>query len=388
MDKVNVQDGFTDTVHISGLNEQSQRSANEERKHFLHIFIPIWVVLLGISGYFFYKGKVTPIQSPSVSHLIKPTIRPQQFFLSLAVPSSTATVAGGELYVSGRTLPNTPVILYSDTDAASVDSDGQGQFESTIQVGEGGGVVRVVAYAQNGDEKSETITLTPNPTNTNVLGKSDSAPGLLKRIFSNDSALVVTETPKHTAPAAEFVPLGQLNVHMQADVKDIDAKSFLQNRLYRPTVSKIGVLKMKGILAHESSKSGGFAYGLALEKMNIRTSTSGASLSRHAIMGVITSIANGVITIAHPIQQDRVSTILYNASTVFSVKGVAHTTALDVAEGMRIVVIGIPSNDGLLAVRIHVVPGKTKEIIIRPPNATSGGSLLPSPKFVVPSAGT
>ncbi|OGG04887.1 hypothetical protein A2Z33_06315 [Candidatus Gottesmanbacteria bacterium RBG_16_52_11] len=81
-------------------------------------------------------------------------------FLALNTAGAT-TAVNGEILVSGRTLPNATVLIYTDADETSIESSGDGQFESTVIVGENGGLVRVTAFSDAGEETSETISVAP-----------------------------------------------------------------------------------------------------------------------------------------------------------------------------------------------------------------------------------
>ena len=113
-----------------------------------------------------------------------PTSTP--FFLNIYSPSNEINAVNGEVLISGKTLPNTTVLIYSDSDEASLESDADGKFEGTLLVNETGGLIKVTAFGDNGEEKSKTILLgQPNEISSigsNVLGKSDSAPGQIKAV--------------------------------------------------------------------------------------------------------------------------------------------------------------------------------------------------------------
>jgi len=77
--------------------------------------------------------------------------------LKLTSPTSGEQAVDGEIIVSGQTLPNTTVLVYTESDQTSVESDSSGLFETTITLGKGSNALTVTAFGDNGDESSQSI---------------------------------------------------------------------------------------------------------------------------------------------------------------------------------------------------------------------------------------
>ncbi|MDP3941847.1 MAG: hypothetical protein Q8Q49_06085 [bacterium] len=91
----------------------------------------------------------------------EPTQTVQSLFLNIDHPKDQDSAINGELLVSGKTLPHATVLIFTDSDDTSVESDDQGAFEGTVLLGSGESVVRVTAYDGNGNEKTQTLSVSP-----------------------------------------------------------------------------------------------------------------------------------------------------------------------------------------------------------------------------------
>lgn len=173
-----------------------------------------------------------------------------------------------------------------------------------------------------------------------------------------------------------------------------------QNDLSDPTVTpgkkrndehpKIGAGKLKNILddiENEGSEAAKKKFG-KINRLSFKEATGSSQSKRRAISGVITAIEKGVITLAHIIHRERITTILTDGSTVVHMKGNDAASIADLTVGMRIAVVGdiSSSQSGLLAKRIHVIPGKAVGVFDKHPLATPSGNLAtPSSTPIVSS---
>lgn len=358
---------FHNELIIPNVHEQDmhKHDTNIPRTSPLKLFLPIWLLLLGLSAYFLWSGKMrTSSELSQVESTIVPTTVPHLFFLSLASKGNVTSV-DGELVVSGRTLPNTPVVIYSEDDETSVESDGQGNFEGSVYVGEDGGLVQVIAYNDNGEQQEETLEIQPKQ-GVSVLGEHD-ARGQVRK---NTQEQVLPGKP-------DFVLDRQQIVRSKSEVTSDLATDFLQNRISERTERKLGAARIREMLSDGATNSAK-TRGRSLVAMDAKEASRGARLSRHAVMGVITELAPGVITLSHQVQRELVSVVLYNASTIFSVKGITNASAANLAVGMRITAVGLRSEEGLLAKLVHVIPGNATGVFNKAPVATVSATTFPT----------
>lgn len=74
--------------------------------------------------------------------------------LSLESPTDGELAVNDEILVSGKTLPNTTVVVFTENDETSFESDAAGYFESTIKLINGINQLVVTAFADDGQEKA------------------------------------------------------------------------------------------------------------------------------------------------------------------------------------------------------------------------------------------
>lgn len=152
---------------------------------------------------------------------------------------------------------------------------------------------------------------------------------------------------------------------------------------------KHGASELRDLLERVSSDSSQLDGNIGkVMKLKVRTASSSAQLKRHAVSGVITEVGDGVLTIAHLIHRDRVYTIFVDDLTVIAMKGKEAATFADLVVGQRIAAVGAPTDSGLLAKRIHVIPGKATGVFQKQPLATASGTLTTTPSATVAATST
>lgn len=165
-------------------------------------------------------------------------------------------------------------------------------------------------------------------------------------------------------------------------------RAFLSNRTTGKPLAKIGPAKLREYLMLEGTGSA-VVKQVKFERLTVREATPGAQMKRHAVSGVITELGQGFVVISHQIQTERAWTIYYNTGTVVKIKDVENATGADLKVGMRIAAVGEPlDTGGLLAKRIHVIPGKAIGVYEKQPEASEGGNLDLTPTPVATATAT
>jgi hypothetical protein len=149
---------------------------------------------------------------------------------------------------------------------------------------------------------------------------------------------------------------------------------------------KVGALKLKDMLALISTDSTGATAGgkLKIKKIFVKEATTSAQFKRRAVHGVITNIAGSVLTLAHQIQRERTYSVIVTDQTFIKIKATDEATGsgtlASLTVGQRIVAVGDLNPDGgIIAKRIHVIPGKATGIFRRLPVSTPSASLIATP---------
>lgn len=365
-----------------------------QKKSLLPRFAIIGIVLVAISiGVVLYLSNSKPQPTQQVAAPVK-----KQMFLTISSPTSTTTAVNGEILVSGSTLPETTVVIYSDVDETIIDSDMQGNFESTVIVGEGG-VVRITAFASTGEETTQTFELMKNEElsyadTVMVLGVNDKKENPGKADTQKpDNARTTQNKPNSTDSTIDRQtktnPAKQQRELQPAEkaAKEKIVNDFLTTRAVTTKPAKIGGPRLKEVLK-AGTESAKFSQQLKVEKLAAKIASGGATLKRHAVSGIVTSVSGTMLTVTHQIQQDTTHTVYYNANTLIHSKGAPSTDASTSAQlsntttliaGMRITAVGTPIDDGLLANRIHVIPGKANGVFNKQPISSPSGTLEVTP---------
>lgn len=130
------------------------------RKPVLAIAAISAIVLAGIGAVVWINISGTPSQTPAPLATAPTSVpAPQPPALELLSPADGDLAVNKEILVKGKTAPNLSVALYTDSDQALVQSDREGNFESTILLADGLNTLMVTAYTESGEETSLSIDI-------------------------------------------------------------------------------------------------------------------------------------------------------------------------------------------------------------------------------------
>jgi uncharacterized protein DUF5666 len=381
--------------------DEEEKVVKNKKSKFVSFIIPL--IIIAVLGCLLYYFLVFQNSKKEKDIIALPT--PQEFFLAVDNLKEEITTINGELIVKGKTLPNSTVAIYSDIDETIVESDADGFFQETLVVEETGGLIRVTAYNQNGEEKSVTFEVTESDS---VLGDKDKKPNQGKKDDNpgnndkdeskeNSNKDKDKEDKGQNDKDKDQSPSASASNKSDKEEKELDKEAkaaekadFLADKLEFKQEKKIGATNMVKLLNQfkDSTESGKVKNNYKFKKMEVAEASAGAKLKRHSVSGIITSISDNTITIAHQTQQDRTWTIYYNDSTTITGKenkqsgdteasGSASGASLVV--GARITTVGIPTDDGILATRIHIIPGKAIGVYEKLSESTASASPTASP---------
>jgi hypothetical protein len=131
-------------------------STKSGSKSKLIIIIVAVLLLAGAAGggywYYMNMSKTEPVVQATPT----PTIV-QPLTLELESPTDGTIVEGSTLTVTGKTLPNTTVVFYTETAEGSAQSDASGNFSGTITLTNGINSLVVTAFGEDGEEKTVSV---------------------------------------------------------------------------------------------------------------------------------------------------------------------------------------------------------------------------------------
>lgn len=330
--------------------------------------------------YFSWSSTTTP-----ATIAVLPRIPKKSLTLVLASPNDGDVVSGDEITVRGKTLPNTTVVFYTETDDNSVESDANGQFDGTIKLGSGINTLTVSAFAENGEEQTTSLDIVNDNQVKGVKTQKDAnePPGQAKKEEMQQKAIVggIEQVTTNSVTVGK----GKLKQNVETMV---DKNTLIFNQENK--LIKLNTLKQNdkaAVIATDSAEATPGGLAKKALKIFVRQATSSAALrqmKRQAVEGVITNISGNTITLTHQIKRDRVYTLLVSPQTVVKIKGVVNGTITDLAMGQRITAVGDLNDNGMLvATRIHLIPGKATGIFQKYPISTPSASLTATPTATV-----
>lgn len=136
------------------LDYEHNKIVFKSEKGFSHILILAGlavIAVVAVAGYFLFMVKPSETLAP-----VKETAAVQTPPLTLSIdsPSDGTVVTDKKITIKGTTLPNTAVIMFTESDQTSLDSDAQGNFEDSLMLDDGINSITITAYDDKGGEKS------------------------------------------------------------------------------------------------------------------------------------------------------------------------------------------------------------------------------------------
>jgi hypothetical protein len=119
------------------------------------VFI-VLLVLLGGGFLLAQQMQTKSVPAPTVA-LPSPQVIAQPLTLTLNSPKAGELAVNNEILVTGKTLPNTTVTVFTETDEAVVESDAAGNFETTMKLTSGINSLNVSAFSDSGEEKTVSM---------------------------------------------------------------------------------------------------------------------------------------------------------------------------------------------------------------------------------------
>ena len=126
---------------------------------FIAIFVGI--IVAGIAFYIYQSTKVIPPSQTKTVSITPPTPTPKAtIYLSLSEPQNGQVFDKKVITVAGKTVPGSLVVLSTDVSDQVVSPSSVGDFSSTVTIGDDGNILSVTAIAPNGEQITQTRTIT------------------------------------------------------------------------------------------------------------------------------------------------------------------------------------------------------------------------------------
>lgn len=317
--------------------------------------------------------------------------------LGLKSPYDGLILTSNILEVKGVTLPNSTVVFYTETDENSVESDENGDFAGTINLQNGINTLVVTAFSVKGEEKTLVVDVVYDDSETSLLEQDK-----LATESSIQGVQIAKINEKETKPKEDKSNQGkskkQNNQAIVGNVDEITGNSLIitdkkgQKKVKTdidnstPIVGKgKSKLKIKDLKSKDRTaivtEEGIATMAPRLRKaikVYHKEATFSAQLKRRAVQGIIISLSDNSITLAHQIHRERHFNLLVDALTEYKLKGIEAASLADLEIGQRLVAVGDLDEAGYItARRIHIIPGKATGIFKKLPVATESAELNP-----------
>jgi hypothetical protein len=126
---------------------------------FIAIFVGI--IVAGIAFYIYQSTKVVPSSQTKTVAITPPTPTPKAtIYLSLSTPQDGQVFDKKIITVSGKTVPGSLVIISTDVSDQVVSPTAIGDFSADLTIGDAGNLVSVTTIAPNGEQITQTRTVT------------------------------------------------------------------------------------------------------------------------------------------------------------------------------------------------------------------------------------
>ncbi len=135
---------------------------NSSKQGFVHLVL-LFLVVAGaaavIGSYIFLQSKSVPDSTNKTPSVTSASNIPQIAPLDLVIesPNENTLAEGKKINVKGKTSPNTTVVIYTDDNDTTIESDESGEFEGNIDLNNGINSLTVSAFREDGSQKSSTM---------------------------------------------------------------------------------------------------------------------------------------------------------------------------------------------------------------------------------------
>lgn len=133
----------------------------QERVILSFIMVLIGLLVAGVAFYFYQSTKTLPEKSGITANTPpqSPTPAPK-IFLTINQPANESVVSNKTLIISGKTSPDATVLLITDSDEEAFTPSSQGNFSTTITLGNGQNILTIKAILEDGEIASAQRVVT------------------------------------------------------------------------------------------------------------------------------------------------------------------------------------------------------------------------------------
>jgi hypothetical protein len=133
----------------------------QERVILSFIMVIIGLVVAGVAFYIYQGTKTVSVSRTTIS-VATPTPTPigSSVYLTLDNPVDESVVDNKTVTVSGKTTPGATIVIMTNSDQTVVQPSVQGDFSTTVIIGNGANLIQVTAFGSDGQSVTGQRTVT------------------------------------------------------------------------------------------------------------------------------------------------------------------------------------------------------------------------------------
>lgn len=126
----------------------------QERVILSFIMVLIGLTVAGAGFYFYQKTKIVTPSNDIAANKISPTPPVSSLFLQVVEPKDEAIADRKTIKIIGKTEVDSTVVILTVSDQQILQPSSQGDFTTTLQIGDGANYIKILAIAPNGEVKT------------------------------------------------------------------------------------------------------------------------------------------------------------------------------------------------------------------------------------------
>ena len=124
------------------------------------VAVIVGLIVAGIGFYIYQSTKALPSNKVDTVKVTSPTPSAPAVLLTIDTPQDESTTNNKTVTVSGKTAPNATVVVSTDTGDQVIKPSSQGNYSTTVTIGDGENQIHVTAIDPSGNQTEKIITLT------------------------------------------------------------------------------------------------------------------------------------------------------------------------------------------------------------------------------------
>ncbi len=128
----------------------------QERVILSFIMVLIGLLVAGVAFYLYQGTKTIPASNIKTVTVATPSPTPEvsSIYLSLDNPADESVTQNKTVTISGKTTPNATIVVLTDSAQEVVTPTAEGSFTTTLTLSDGENLIRVIAFASDGESAS------------------------------------------------------------------------------------------------------------------------------------------------------------------------------------------------------------------------------------------